>query len=255
MITLIFDNDVKYAEHLKEQLGRIMPDDLPAEINVSVAQFTELTESDEPMIVFVDTKFRTSGGNFLQFARKIREMNEACHICFMSGFSSDMVYCYKKLVRPSGFLLKPADDEELRTLCSEIASYEHDKHSNSFDPEIIVKNKGETRLVRMSEVLYFTAVEKKIFCYTASDEELSFYGTLSKIESDFGSFLLRCHNGFLVNKNKIDGFSKNGMMLHVRGIQNGIPVSKSRCKEVESFINGRISDEKLIVGWKILIDG
>lgn len=239
MRILIFDNDLKYAEYMKEMLVKLRPGAAVPLVNASGAEFAEITESRESTVVFVDTKFKPVNSNFIRFARRLRDMNEACHICFISDCPSDMAFCLKRLIRPSGFFLKPVDEDELESFIAEVEEYEKNRKTDISVPDIIVKDKGVTKLLRAGDVLYFTSVDKKIFCYTVN-EEISFYGTLGKIEKDYGKYLLRCHNGFLVNKSKIESVSKSTMILRVRGSNTNIPVSKSRLKDVESFLN----DEK-----------
>ena len=239
MKTLIFDNDMKCAEQLRDVLDALCPGENASRINVTSAEFLSITETGESVVVFIDTKFRLAGSNFLRFARRLRDINETCHICFISDCPSDVAFCCKKLIRPSGFFLKPVEEDELNSFMAEVELYERDRKPNVSMPDIVVKDKGVTKLLRVGEILYFTAVNKKIFCYTVN-EEFSFYGTLGKIEKDYGKHLLRCHNGFLVNKNKIESVSKSSMILKVRGSNAEIPVSKSRWKDVEMFLNSEI---------------
>lgn len=239
MNIVIFDSEPKHAEYMKQVLARITGEELQIQCNPALQAAISLAEDkDGTTLFFIDTRLKPAGGNFLMLARKLRECSDTCHICFTSPSLGDMAYCYKKLVRPSGFFIKPADEEELGILISEIKAFEGQKRSTRDEERIVLKNRGVQKILRMNDVLYFTSVDKKIFCHTVDEEEICFYGALGKIEEEYGEYLLRCHSGFLVNRKRIEGFSKNSMSIRIRGTKEDVPVSKSRCKSVEAFVNG-----------------
>jgi DNA-binding LytR/AlgR family response regulator len=64
--------------------------------------------------------------------------------------------------------------------------------------------------------------------------------TTKAIETKFGSWLIRCHRGYLVNKNKIRIFrnDRDGMYISLMhdGIRN-IPVSKSYAQNIQRMLS------------------
>lgn len=243
MKIVIFESDAVHAAHIMHIL--CLSDEKP-EIVLNPSVRAQLGSGDDldKTLFLVDTRYKAVGENFLTLARKIRENSEICHICFMSPSPGDIGFCYKKLVRPSAFLLKPVDSLDLRALISEINSYCAVKKSNSDDPQILLKTRDSRLLLHISSILYFTTLEKKVLCYTQSNGSISFYGTLASLESRYKDYFLRCHSGFLVNRQKINNFSKSAMTLKIHGTETEIPVSKSRVRAVESFIES-MSSEKL----------
>ncbi len=245
MKVIVFDNDSLQVSQFEKLLYGILGDSMQLYKNPSLNWIVGCYDEYENALFFIDTRYKVSGGNFLTLARRIRENSEKCHICFLAPSTADIAFCYKKLVRPSGFLLKPVDENELRLLISDIIRFENARRSLPDDPQILLKTRGARSMVRASNVLYFTAMEKKVVCCTEKDGELSFYGSLGTLEKRYREFFLRCHSGFLVNRRRIDGFIKSKMCLHLRGCELEIPVSKSRCREVETYVE--CSSEDVIV--------
>jgi len=213
-------------------------------LNPPPGKVTSGTENIDDALFLLDTRCKVSGGNFLTLARKIREQSSACHICFMASSTADMSLCYKHLVRPSAFFLKPVDAMELRSLISEIEGFENSRRLQKGDAQILLKTRGNKRTVKASSVLYFTSYDKKVLCCTEKGDKIDFYDSLANLEERYKNFFLRCHSGFLVNKKRITGFSKKGMSLLLTGLSGAvleIPVSKSRCREVETFVETELA--------------
>ncbi len=240
MRIILFENNPSHAEHVKRLLTQILTKETEVTLN-PVALPQTLSEAACPVLYLLDTRYR----NFLNLARKIREHDELCHICFMSPSPGDIGFCYKRLVRPSAFLLKPIDENEFRALIEEIKAFENIKKSLSNLPQILLKTRTERRIVSVAQVLYFTSLDKKILCYTQSDGMISFYGSLGALEKKYMKYFLRCHSGFLVNCHRIESFSKSSMTLRLEGCDMPIPVSKSRCRQVENFIAGEDTEKAL----------
>ncbi len=239
MRVFIFENDASHAEHLIKLLGGFADGKNELVLNPPISRFSCGAENFDDAVFLVDTRFKIPGGNFLTLARRIRENSGMCHICFMSPSPGDIGFCYKKLVRPSAFLLKPVDGGELRSLLSDIDNFERTYRMQPDDLQILLKTRGIRKVVWASNVIYFTSYDKKVLCYTESEEKIAFYDSLGSIENLYRRFFLRCHSGFLVNRKRIVGFSKKRMVLSLSGISGEvleIPVSKSRCREVEMYV-------------------
>lgn len=236
MKIIIFESDTAHLQHLVNMLSRFLPS---TEITVNPPSpfLLPTAENRDSLLIFLDTRYKPAEGNFLTLARKIREIDEACHICFTSLSLGDIGFCYKRLVKPSAFLLKPIEEAELGALISEIRSYESRHKRQPGEKSFSVQTREKKYVVAISDVLYFTAIGKKIQCCTETSEDFIFYGSLSKLEAAYPAFFLRCHSGFLVNMQRIECYVKSRMILKIRGSNNEIPVSKSRIKAVEAYID------------------
>lgn len=245
MKVFIFESDPTEAQYLQKMIADILDNKADVVLNPAPGAFVPTGKDMENALVLLDTRYKIPGGSFLTLARKIRETNEFCHICFMAPSPGDVGFCYKKLVRPSGFLLKPVEKQELRELISEIKRYEALRRTASGNPQLFLKTRGRSLVLRVSNVLYFTSLGKKILCYTVKEGELSFYGSLKNLESQYCRYFIRCHSGFLVNRQYIVSFSKKTLSLKLLGCEQEIPVSKSHCRDIEEFIRQGIDDPVL----------
>ena len=239
MKIVVFESDHNHLDHLKEIFGELLSKDDEVIANPDFPLHMGNDEESEYALFLVDTRYKMDDGNFLTLARNIRESSEKYHICFMSPSAADMGFCLKKLVRPSAFLLKPVDVGEISQLIHEINAFTKLKNDCRRLPELVIETKHGTLVLDMDNVLYFTSYNKKVFCYEADGSSISFYGSLSSIEDDYGKYFVRCHYSYLVNKNKIALFSKRRMILKVSGIDEEIPVSKGKIGALMS-ISGKI---------------
>ncbi len=240
MKIVVYDNDTAGVNALEKMLKNILGERAEIVRNPPPTRVLSDKGGYDRALFLIDTRYTVTGGNFLTLARHIRECSETCHIAFTSMFTTDMAFCYKKLVRPSAFFLKPVDESELREFVTDIENFEKARRSQLTEPQIVLESHGTKTVVRISDILYFTAQAKKLLCYTESNGEVpyTFYGTLSALEKTYREYFIRCHSGFLVNCQRIEQFNKTAMTLHVRGTNEKISVSKSRLREVESFVNG-----------------
>ena len=63
--------------------------------------------------------------------------------------------------------------------------------------------------------------------------------TTKAIETKFGSWLIRCHRGYLVNKSKISIFRNDRDGMYIRLMHDGIrqiPVSKSYAQSIQRML-------------------
>lgn len=244
----IYESDMPHGAYLQRMLSAMTDIACDVKINPNLnSVYFSLAEHDA-VLFLIDTRTKVAGGNFLTLARKFRENSEACHICFMSQSAADIGFCYKKLVRPSGFLLKPVEKSDLQMLIRDIALYENNKklHKDKFgeNPQMVLNEKGEKHIVKISDILYFTAFDKKINCYTKG-RVITFYGSLKTLETQYNKFFLRCHSGFLINRKRIIGFSKKKMTVTISDASENeieISVSKSRCRDVEEYLKAELEN-------------
>ena len=182
MKIIVFDNDSVYVTQFERMLGLVLGENVQIVKNPSLNWIIGGMEPFDDTVFFIDTRYKTAGGNFLTLA------SEACHICFLAPSPADIAFCYKKLVRPSGFLLKPVDESELRALLSDITRFEATRRSLPDDPQILLKTRGARTVVRASNILYFTALEKKSFAVPKKREKSRFTARSERWKSGIATF-------------------------------------------------------------------
>ena len=148
---------------------------------------------------------------------------------FMSLYPEDMPLCFKNLIRPSGFLLKPIAPPEISELLHSISQHERKTAKTNI---IHISTREYKYNIEINKILYLSTVGKKLYVKMTNGEKLEFYGTLSALEKEYDNFV-RCHSGFLVNKLYIKGIKRGEVELV--GCSETLPVSKKYKSVIENI--------------------
>lgn len=228
MIVFCFDSDKK-----TENIFRDIIDS--NDIGVEKFYFNDKPESvafsgDAGSIVaFIDTRIQEKKRNSFFLAVRFREKYPDSHIVFMSLYPEDMPLCFKNLIRPSGFLLKPIAPSEISELLHSISQHERKTAKTNI---IHISTREYKYNIDINKVLYLSTVGKKLYVKMTNGEKLEFYGTLSAFEKEYDNFV-RCHSGFLVNKLYIKGIKRGEVELV--GCSETLPVSKKYKGVIENI--------------------
>ncbi len=122
------------------------------------------------------------------------------------------------------------------------------------DPKLIHLVDGTGRLkmsINIDSLYYVESQDNYVKIYYDSEGKLCNYmlrSTTKAIETRFGSWLIRCHRGYLVNKSKIRIFrnDRDGMFISLMhdGIRQ-IPVSKSYASNIQRMLSQTTEEESL----------
>ena len=113
------------------------------------------------------------------------------------------------------------------------------------DPKLIhlVDSTGRLKMsISIDSLYYVESQDNYVKIYYDSDGKLCNYmlrSTTKAIEAKFGDWLLRCHRGYLVNKNKIRIFRNDRDGMYIRLMHDGIrqiPVSKSYAQSIQRVL-------------------
>ncbi|MBE5922239.1 MAG: LytTR family transcriptional regulator [Lachnospiraceae bacterium] len=78
---------------------------------------------------------------------------------------------------------------------------------------VIIKNRGEIRIIWRTEIIYIYSLERKLYIKTASGS-YSFYQRLDVFEAELCDMdFLRIHKSFLVNAEQVTGIQKHHILL------------------------------------------
>ena len=113
------------------------------------------------------------------------------------------------------------------------------------DPKLIhlVDSTGRLKMsINIDSLYYVESQDNYVKIYYDSDGKLCNYmlrSTTKAIEGRFGDWLIRCHRGYLVNKNKIRIFRNDRDGMYIRLMHDNIrqiPVSKSYASNIQRII-------------------
>ena len=83
--------------------------------------------------------------------------------------------------------------------------------------------------VSYDEIIYIEALNKKINIYT-DKQRISCYNSLSALADELGNGFLRCHNSYIINKEKVKNIFMTEQYIEMK---NGSTVSMSRTYKAE----------------------
>ena len=119
------------------------------------------------------------------------------------------------------------------------------------DPKLIhlVDSTGRLKMsISIDSLYYVESQDNYVKIYYDSDGKLCNYmlrSTTKSIEAKFGDWLIRCHRGYLVNKNKIRIFRNDRDGMYIRLMHDGIrqiPVSKSYASNIQRMLSQSSAD-------------
>ena len=166
--------------------------------------------------------------------KDIRSKFKFSYIVFLSNSYENIIYALKGNLMPSGFLIKPFDEDELKNIIDDIYSDYINKLGDSSE-YISISTDGKIHNISVNEILYFEASSKKINLVT-NNQQISYYGTLKVLEERFKDEFIRCHKAFLVNKKKIVKCVFSDMYVELDN-KSQVPISRSFKENLKQIIN------------------
>jgi DNA-binding LytR/AlgR family response regulator len=141
---------------------------------------------------------------------------------------------------PSAFLKKPLRYADVSEISGNISKTFDDLYSDRF---FILNMSADVCRLPYSQLLYFEALQKKINLHTIS-RRYTFYSTLSSLESELsGKGFIRCHNSFIINKDKVSKVSFSDMLVTMEN-DAVLPISRSFKQAMkDAFAGARILEQ------------
>ena len=127
----------------------------------------------------------------------------------------------------SSLLFRPVSGEQVTRVIEKAIRSFLDKWNtqNGDDSQFVFESKNGKQLIPYSSISCFEARNKKVYA-VCENNEYSFYGTIDALEEQLPTYFIRCHRGFIVNKNKISRVLKSQNILILLNDEE-IPLSRS----------------------------
>ncbi len=225
-----FDSEAENLDIIHALLPLLQSKNCTVGINVPPAELLTALPDEKSIVVFLDTRYQGTG---FSFAKTIREVSENCHIVFMSAHAEDMSFCFKNLIRPSGFILKPTSESEILEVIRTVLQKNRQTASDRVE-KIYITTQGFKRTLSVQDIIYFSTRGKKLVCRTLDGEAIEFYGTIKSLSARYTANFIRCHSGFLANREMIRGIKKG--MLEMKNCTESLPISKKHRAEISVFL-------------------
>ncbi len=230
MYIYFLDSDSESLDTIHALAPYLQALDCTPVINLPPVELLETLPSQSRFLVFLDTRYNGTG---FALAEAIRKAAPLCHIVFLSAYAEDMSFCFRNLIRPSGFLLKPVESEEIQHIVRAVLRQDTADEEGRAE-KICLSAQDFKRTVEISNILYFSTLGKKLICRTVDGETIAFYGTLKALEKRYAGNFIRCHSGFLANRDLVLGIKKG--MLQLKKCSESLPVSKKYRPFIAAFL-------------------
>ena len=204
--------------------------------------FSKITLCDEIMVIedkvqvyFCMPEGTIDGVNGINFAESVRKINKKAIIIFLSQNMLSVGGILKRYICPAAYFLYDELENLADFVIRTVQQLEQSPDEANIKLEIV--SKYEKIEVSLNNVLYFVSCNKKIVCNMANGQKVEFYGTLSSIEKLYDEFLIRCHSGYLVNKQKISEVNYTKNYMRVFDSNEKIPISRKYRPDIKRFLN------------------
>ena len=174
----------------------------------------------------------------IDLAKRIKEHNQECKIIFMTNYDSFAYAAYE--LEAFSYLLKPLEQKKLFYQLDKILLIKQKENAMNklVLSEFKIQYKGKTTYINLADILYIEKSGKNVIVVT-DQSRYEYIGNLKDIEQKLDKEgFLRCHNGFIVNVNRINAYRKSE--LYVGKQEVPIPVSKVNRLKVAQVLEKKL---------------
>lgn len=157
----------------------------------------------------------------LDAAGRLAQLSPRTKIIFVTGYNDRFSQqIFLRGVSPSGYLVKPVDQELLE---ANLKKVEDGLHLEA-GPAMVVRQRGNVLSIPFQEILFLEGRSHNVTIHTFQDT-FTIYERLDALQSSLPSGFYRCHKSFVVNMNHIQRIQQPDILL-----KNGktVPVSRAR---------------------------
>lgn len=230
---VICEDDTLQTELLSGYLAQIFKD---LELEYKLIEFSSGEEllSNYPDIVdilFLDIQMDKLTG--MDTARKIREFDSNVEIVFTTAIIDYIHEGYE--VRAYRYLLKPLKYECILKHTKACINDLIDKKDT-----IVVKDRLQTAIIQINDILYVEVLRKEITVYTKQDKYL-FKTSMKSVECNLvKKNFFRCHKSYLINLKQVSSLREKENVVIIDSSE--IPVSRYKLKSLKIKLTHILGD-------------
>lgn len=233
----ICDDCEMHAELIEQYLNSNKGEDSFSIIkSTDPEDFFKKIEFQRPNLVFLDIDMEKMNG--IQLGEKIKGLYKNIVIIYITAYEKYALEAF--MVRAFNYLIKPLTKETFMKALEEALALIK-RNNNSPDKIFTIKKKGETTSLRYNEIIYFEKIAHKIRIYTLRDIREFYDNFTSLIEIINPDDFIQCHQGYIVNVEKIRSFRDKTLYMD-GGLK--VPVSRTFTENVHIALAKRLFDGK-----------
>lgn len=243
LTALIVDDEPLARVHLRRLLEQ-QDVTIVAEAE-NAAKALQLAEDLCPALLFFDIQMPGLTG--LQAASALLHLDKAPLLIFVTGYSEHAVAAFEK--DALDYLVKPVSPERLATTLmrarerlagkstmQQRATIEARLSETPMQPlqRLPVRKDYSVLLIRIEEIRYAQARERRVYIRTAEGEHRTYY-SLTQLESLLPPSFFRIHDSYLVNMGLVEEVIFLGNHAYMMRLSDGsqLPVGRSRYPELQ----------------------
>lgn len=231
----VCDDEEEMTEELSERLSEFFS---ARNINAEILKFScgasllkYVQNGGEFDIVFLDIKMDAPDG--METARELRRRNYGGFLIFLTILEEQVFNAFE--VSAFDYLVKPLDEKRFEKTMERLKN-------DLISSTVSVHKKGETRIVRLDEIVCCEVIDRKIYLRLSDGETVEFYERLDEFAEKLDSRFFKCHRSFMINFMHLKELCGNSAVMD-SGLK--VPVSRLRRDDfAEAF-------EKFMREWKI----
>ncbi len=164
---------------------------------------------------------------------RLQQSAKGSYLILMADNMKKILDTISPNIRPSGYLLLPADKEVIKDLIKSVC----DEYENLTGESVCFRFKIKSRIysVDITNIDYFEAANKKMILRTIN-QEYEYYDNFENVKSFLPDYFLRTHKSFLVNMNNVKNIDFKEMWLSFKDGAVAY-ISRGYKKDVEDYIN------------------
>ncbi len=245
MSIFIFEDDVIQAQQMKRLVEEI------CEKHQIEFDFIEVTAKRERLIekssqtayipiYFLDIEIKNEEYKGFEVAQEIRKYDTNGIIVFVTTHAEFAPISYQYMVSALTFIDKGLPFEErYRMFEKSLLHYQARNRTNRPDDDFVVNTQHASLRVPFHSIEYIETDGPHRLALVTEDRVIYFYGTLKEVQMLDGR-LFRCHQSYLVNKEKISFYdAKNKTLILKNGAS--VPVSRRQASKVRQILRGEPS--------------
>lgn len=195
-------------------------------------EFLSLIQENKPDFVLLDIDMGEING--IELGKKIRSLFDDILIIYVTAHENYAVDAFQ--VRAFHYLLKPISISKFNEVLNETVEFLGKTHNNK-QKNFIIKTKKEIISFDYNDIYYFEKIGHRIKMYSKFREILyydNFRNLINELDVDL---FIKCHQGYIVNIDKIKSFRNQTLFLHG---DYEIPVSRSKSEIVREVFTKKL---------------
>lgn len=190
-------------------------------------------EVKKPELILLDIDMGETNG--IQLGEQIKALYPDAVVIYITAYEKYALEAFR--VRAFHYLIKPLTKEKFIHVMDEALEYIRGRAVSGPEKSFSVQIKGEFISIPYSDIFYFEKIGHRIKIQT-SEREIYYYGNVQELPEQLdGSSFLQCHQGYIVNMDKIRSFREKMLFLENK---LELPVSRSYVEPVRDALAKRL---------------